>query len=171
MLVPSGTSLMRHRGHWIVVERNQEDDSKQSAASGRERETLTLHMIGGNKEGLIKLIAEAKTWAKRVFHDMSFRTDLRPALLDFPAAGCGFAILGLSYDRLHMARTGAFKRLCLMVLAVYATLHGIAGAIAMLNARFASRGKHDGLDRYIRRNDRVLQHMCCSYVARRVPAR
>jgi hypothetical protein len=50
----------RHRGHWIVVERNQEDDSKQSAASGRERETLTLHIIGGNKEGLIKLITEAK---------------------------------------------------------------------------------------------------------------
>ena len=51
----------RHRGHWIVVERNQEDDSKQSAVSGRERETLTLHIIGGSKEGLIALIAEAKT--------------------------------------------------------------------------------------------------------------
>ena len=60
MLVPSGTSLMRHRGHWIVVERNQEDDSKQSAASGRERETLTLHIIGGDKAYLFALIAEAK---------------------------------------------------------------------------------------------------------------
>ena len=139
------------------------DQHVGSSSSGRKRSR-------GEANARVPSIAAAKTWAKRVFHDMSFRTDLRPALLDFPAAGCGFAILGLSYDRLHMARTGAFKRLCLMVLAVYATLHGIAGAIAMLNARFASRGKHDGLDRYIRRNDRVLQHMCCSYVARRVPA-
>ena len=109
-------------------------------------------------------ITDSIAWVKRIFHEMSFRIDLRPALMDFPAAGCGFAILGLSYDRLHMARTGAFKRLCLLVLAVYASMRGIDAAIALLNARFTSRGKHDGLDRYICRKAHVLR-------ARSLPAR
>jgi len=112
----------------------------------------------------VPTFAESIAWVKRRFHEMSFRTDLRLALMDFPAAGCGFAILGLSYDRLHMARTGAFKRLCLLVLAVYASIHGIDAAIALLNARFTSRGKHDGLDRYICRKAHVLR-------ARSLPAR
>lgn len=60
LLVPSGTSLFQHRGQWILVDRNREDD-KQSAASGRERETLTLHILNGTKDALLGLISEAQT--------------------------------------------------------------------------------------------------------------
>lgn len=60
LLVPSGTSILWHRGNWMIVDRNKEDD-KQSAASGRERETLTLHIIGGTKDSLLDLISEART--------------------------------------------------------------------------------------------------------------
>ena len=57
MLVPSGTSLMRHRGNWIIVDRNKEDEEK---SSGRERETLTIHIIGGHKQTLLNIITEAR---------------------------------------------------------------------------------------------------------------
>jgi hypothetical protein len=80
---------------------------------------------------------------------MSYRKGIRPALRNFTAAAGGFAILGLSYDRLHMARLGAFKRLCILALAVYADKHGLKKAIDMLNSRFTARGKHDGLDRCV----------------------
>ena len=65
LLVPSGTSVLKHRGHWMIVDRNKEED-KQSAASGRERETLTLHIIGGTKESLLEVISEAQaSYAER----------------------------------------------------------------------------------------------------------
>jgi hypothetical protein len=94
-------------------------------------------------------IHDAKEWANQSFKDMSYRKGIRPALRNFTAAAGGFAILGLSYDRLHMARLGAFKRLCILALAVYADKHGLKKAIEMLNSRFTARGKHDGLDRCI----------------------
>jgi hypothetical protein len=81
---------------------------------------------------------------------MSYRKGILPALHDFPAAGGGYAILGLSYDRLHMARLGAFKRLAILALAVCAEEHhSVRTAIDLLNSRFVSRGKHDGLDRSV----------------------
>lgn len=94
--------------------------------------------------------ADAKTWVSETFKSMSYRKGILPALHDFPAAGGGFAILGLSYDRLHMARLGAFKRLAILALAVCAKEQGsVRNAIALLNSRFVSRGKHDGLDRSV----------------------
>jgi hypothetical protein len=91
--------------------------------------------------------ADAKTWVNETFKSMSYRKGILPALHDFPAAGGGYAILGLSYDRLHMARLGAFKRLAILALAVYAVELPLRAAIDLLNSRFVSRGKHDGLDR------------------------
>ena len=91
--------------------------------------------------------AEAMTWVNDTFKSMSYRKGILPALHDFPAAGGGYAILGLSYDRLHMARLGAFKRLAILALAVYAVELPLRAAIDLLNSRFVSRGKHDGLDR------------------------
>ena len=94
--------------------------------------------------------ADAKTWVSETFKSMSYRKGILPALHDFPAAGGGFAILGLSYDRLHMARLGAFKRLAILALAVCAKEQdSVRNAIALLNSRFVSRGKHDGLDRSV----------------------
>jgi hypothetical protein len=94
--------------------------------------------------------AAAKTWVNDTFKSMSYRKGILPALHDFPAAGGGYAILGLSYDRLHMARLGAFKRLAILALAVCAEEHhSVRTAIDLLNSRFVSRGKHDGLDRSV----------------------
>ena len=94
--------------------------------------------------------AAAKTWVNDTFKSMSYRKGILPALHDFPAAGGGYAILGLSYDRLHMARLGAFKRLAILALAVCAEEHhSVRNAIDLLNYRFVSRGKHDGLDRSV----------------------
>ncbi len=94
-------------------------------------------------------VKDAMAWVTETFKSMSYRMGIRPALHDFPAAGGGYAILGLSYDRLHMARLGAFKRLCILALAVYAKELGVKDAIDTLNTRFSSRGKHDGLDRCV----------------------
>jgi len=94
-------------------------------------------------------VKDAMAWVTETFKSMSYRMGIRPALHDFPAAGGGYAILGLSYDRLHMARLGAFKRLCILALAVYSPKLGVKDAIDTLNTRFSSRGKHDGLDRCV----------------------
>ena len=67
--------------------------------------------------------------------------------MDFPAAGGGWAILGLSYDGLHMTLLGSLKRKFLLTLACYAKELGLKKAISTLNTRLTSRGKHDGLDR------------------------
>jgi hypothetical protein len=49
-----------------------------------------------------------------------------------------------------MARLGAFKRLAILALAVCAEEHhSVRTAIDLLNSRFVSRGKHDGLDRSV----------------------
>ena len=60
LLIPSGTSFLRHRGLFMIIDRNKEDD-KQSASSGRERETLTVHIVGGTKLSLLDLISEARS--------------------------------------------------------------------------------------------------------------
>ena len=105
---------------------------------------------GGTADVADPTAAEAKTWVSETFKSMSYRKGTLPALHDFPAAGGGFAILGLSYDRLHMARLGAFKRLAILALAVCAKeQNSVRDAIALLNSRFVSRGKHDGLDRSV----------------------
>lgn len=92
-------------------------------------------------------LAAAKKFVKDMLRAMSYRPDVRPALLDFPAAGGGWAILGLSYDGLHMTLLGSLKRKFLLTLACYAKELGLTKAISTLNARLTSRGKHDGLDR------------------------
>jgi hypothetical protein len=92
-------------------------------------------------------LAAAKSFVKDSLRAMSYRHDVRPALLDFPAAGGGWAILGLSYDGLHMTLLGSLKRKFLLTLACYAKELGLKNAISTLNARLTSRGKHDGLDR------------------------
>ena len=105
---------------------------------------------GGTADVADPTAAEAKTWVSETFKSMSYRKGILPALHDFPAAGGGFAILGLSYDRLHMARLGAFKRLAILALAVCAKeQNSVRKAIDLLNSRFVSRGKHDGLDRSV----------------------
>ena len=60
LLIPSGTSFLKHRGHWMIVDRNKEEDKQSAAASGRERESLTLHIVGGTKDTLLALISEAQ---------------------------------------------------------------------------------------------------------------
>ena len=92
-------------------------------------------------------LAAAKSFVKERLRAMSYRAGVRPALLDFPAAGGGWAILGLSYDGLHMTLLGSLKRKFLLTLACYAKELGLKNAISTLNARLTSRGKHDGLDR------------------------
>ena len=105
---------------------------------------------GGTADVADPTAAEAKTWVSETFKSMSYRKGILPALHDFPAAGGGYAILGLSYDRLHMARLGAFKRLAILALAVCAKeQNSVRDAIELLNSRFVSRGKHDGLDRSV----------------------
>ena len=113
-----------------------------SAGTKRRREDA-----GGTADVVDPSATEAKSWVNETFKSMSYRKGILPALHDFPAAGGGFAILGLSYDRLHMARLGAFKRLAILALAVYAEDLPLRAAIDLLNSRFVSRGKHDGLDR------------------------
>jgi hypothetical protein len=117
-----------------------------SAGTKRRREDS-----GGTADVADPSAAQAKLWVNETFKSMSYRKGILPALHDFPAAGGGYAILGLSYDRLHMARLGAFKRLAILALAVYASSSNrpLKAAIELLNSRFVSRGKHDGLDRSV----------------------
>ena len=115
-----------------------------SAGTKRRREDS-----GGTADVADPSAAQAKLWVNETFKSMSYRKGILPALHDFPAAGGGYAILGLSYDRLHMARLGAFKRLAILALAVYASNRPLKAAIELLNSRFVSRGKHDGLDRSV----------------------
>jgi chaperone BCS1 len=60
LLIPSGKSCMRYRRRWLIVDRNRDDDTLTAHSSGRERETLTLHMVGGTKSELLELISEAR---------------------------------------------------------------------------------------------------------------
>ncbi len=119
-----------------------------SAGTKRRREDSDA---GGTADVADPTATEAKSWVNETFKSISYRKGILPALHDFPAAGGGYAILGLSYDRLHMARLGAFKRLAILALAIYASSSNgpLKAAIELLNSRFVSRGKHDGLDRSV----------------------
>ena len=59
ILIPSGTTLLRHEGHWLLVSRERHED-RGNSASTRERETLTLQMLGGTKATLLALLEEAR---------------------------------------------------------------------------------------------------------------
>ena len=123
--------------------------SHLEAANSDARTGGKRKRTGGSVRDPSPSAKDAKAWVTETFKSMSYRMGIRPALHDFPAAGGGYAILGLSYDRLHMARLGAFKRLCILALAVYAKKLGVKDAIDTLNPRFSSRGKHDGLGRCV----------------------
>jgi chaperone BCS1 len=58
-LIPIGTSMLRHRGRWLLVSREQRH-SDRPASDGKERETLTLQLVGGTRADVVDLVAEAR---------------------------------------------------------------------------------------------------------------
>jgi mitochondrial chaperone BCS1 len=58
ILLPLGTSIIRHKNRWLLVERERHTDARPTD-TGKERETLTFRVPGGTKRDLIELVAEA----------------------------------------------------------------------------------------------------------------
>lgn len=57
-LLPTGWTMIRHKKHWLVVSREQGDE--KSGGSPKERETLTIYIIGGSKEELLSIVRESR---------------------------------------------------------------------------------------------------------------
>ncbi len=59
ILIPTGTSVIRHKGAWLLVGRERHTEARVTD-TGKERETLTFQILGGTKSELQELVEEAR---------------------------------------------------------------------------------------------------------------
>ena len=58
LLIPTGRSVLRYAGRWLLISRERQEE--RAGTSGKERESLTLQLLGGSREQLVQLVEEAR---------------------------------------------------------------------------------------------------------------
>lgn len=62
LLIPSGTSVWRFGGRWVVAVRERQDDIR----GNKERESLSLHVLFGSRSDILEIVADAKERYERL---------------------------------------------------------------------------------------------------------